>query len=149
MSAGRKHGNGLKRKHNASVKAVREKTKARIIENERRKREKENQNKERQLHLLNELLDQGGLAQTKEDLEKLRNEPNALQKLKIQLRFRKCYMNAKDIRLTGNFRTLFDRLCSHLDVEFDGDLFEPSRKDTEESSETESEEENKIDFETT
>ncbi|GFR74711.1 hypothetical protein ElyMa_000436500 [Elysia marginata] len=147
MSAGRKHGKGLKRKHDASVKAVREKTKARIIENERRKREKENQNKERQLHLLNELLDQGGLAQTKEDLEKLRNEPNALQKLKIQLRFRKYYMNAKNIRLTGNFRTLFDRLCSHLDVEFDEDFFEPSRKDAEESSE--SEEENMIDFETT
>ena len=127
MAAGRKHGKELKKKHDRAIKAVREKVKAKIAENERNKKEKENQDKERQAHLLNDILSQGGLCSTKEELEKLKNGPNALQNLKAQIRFRKYYKDAKELRLTGNFKTLYNSLCSHLGIDYD-EIPEPPRK---------------------
>ena len=127
MAAGRKHGKELKRKHDEAVKVVRERIKARIAENEEKRRIKENQDKERQSQLLTELLSQGGLISTKEDLDKLKHGPNALQNLKVQIRFRKYYMNAKQLRLTGNFNTLYNSLCSHLGIDSDEES-EPPRK---------------------
>lgn len=119
MASGRKHGKQIKRKHMAEVKKVREQIKVRILENERKKMEKDIQDRERQTDLLNDILSQGGLCQTKDDLDRLLQGPNALQNIKVQIRFRKYYMNAKDLRLTGNFRCLVTNLCNHLGIEYD------------------------------
>ena len=127
MASGRKHGKELKLKHAAAVKRVREKIKARILENERKKVDKDVQDKERQSALLNDILSQGGLCQTKADLDQLSRGPNALQNLKAQIRFRKFYMNAKELRITGNFNSLFNGLCNHLGLEYD-EVSEPARK---------------------
>ena len=131
MDSGRKHGKALKKKHAEDVKLVREQVKAIIVENQKRKKEKEIQDKQKQASLLNDLLSQGGLCNNKQELDKLLSQPNAFNNLKIQIRFRKYYMGESDLRLTGNFKTLYHRLCSHLKVEDyddDDDDFEPPTK---------------------
>ena len=106
------------------------------------------QNKERKSALLNDILNQGGLCQTKANLDRLIQEPNALQHMKAQIRCRKFCMNAKELRLTGNFKTLFSSLCNHLGLEYD-EVSEPVRKrrkvTTREKKDSDSDEMNKDD----
>ena len=140
MASGRKHGKILKEKNKAAVQMVNKKIKEKIIENERKKKEKEIQDKERHASLLNDIMHQGGLCQTKEDLDNLLSQPQPLQNLKSQVRFRKHYIGAKDLRLTGNFRMLYHSLCCHLGFESDIDSTQesPSKRRKIDVSENES-----------
>ena len=89
MASGRKFSKVLKRKHTDAVKDIRERKKIKLQENERRKNEKQIMEKEREVNLLTDLLNQGGLCTNKEDLKRLMAGPKALENLKVQIRFRK------------------------------------------------------------
>lgn len=114
MSSGRKQGKKLKDKHKEAKRQAKEELKAKLIENERLKKEKELQEIERRASLMTDVIAQGGICHTKEDLDLLMEKPQRMKNLKIQIRFHKYYLNAPDLKLTGNYQMLYAGLCNHL-----------------------------------
>ncbi|RUS91839.1 hypothetical protein EGW08_000410 [Elysia chlorotica] len=103
LESAKKNAKKLKLKNKAAVKAPRDAVKRKTELNERKKKEKEIDDKDRQAALLTYLLSQGGLCHTKEELDALMSGPQPLQRLKVEMRFRKYYMKASELRLTGKF----------------------------------------------
>ena len=128
IDSAKKNGKKLKQKHKAKVKETREAVKRKIEQIEHDKAEKELKDKDRQAALLTDLLDQGGLCHSKEDLDSLMAGRQSLQKLKVEMRFRKYYMNATDLRLTGKLSVLYANLCSHMGFDYDTEITQPPRK---------------------
>ncbi|KAK3770793.1 hypothetical protein RRG08_036395 [Elysia crispata] len=124
IDSAKKNGKKLKQKHKAKVKETREAVKRKIEQIKHDKAEKELKDKDRQAALLTDLLDQGGLCHSKEDLDNLMAGRQPLQK--VEMRFRKYYMNATDLRLTDKLSVLYANLCSHMG--FDPEITQPPRK---------------------
>ncbi|GFO35080.1 hypothetical protein PoB_006158500 [Plakobranchus ocellatus] len=114
LSSARKHRADWKNKSKLSEQTVKNIIKDRIIENNRKKKEKETQNAEKKVELFNTILSHGGVCTTKSDVDKLYRGPNASENLKAQLRYRKCILNEKDVKISGGKKQLYSRLLKQL-----------------------------------
>ena len=65
---------------------------------------------------LEAVLSHGGICDRKEDLDALLQQPNALDKLKDQIKFRKVVLG-ENISCTGSTQVLYEKLCRHLGFE--------------------------------
>lgn len=88
--------------------------KAKLEESKARKDEKDLKAKERELAAIDAIIDyHGTIVTNKEELDALFNGPNALNRLKDQIRFRSVVRKER-ILMTGNKLTLYNRLLNHL-----------------------------------
>ena len=57
--------------------------------------------KEKMLQMVDDILNEGGLCYTKEDVDKIMEDRKCLERLKVQIRYRKFVMNEKHLNVKG------------------------------------------------
>lgn len=103
----------LKAQSREREKEARNKIKAKLQENYRLKKQKELKAMENTNIISEAVISQGGLCETKEDIDKLISTPNALQNIKSQIKYRKVILG-ENINFVCSISALYFRLCEHL-----------------------------------
>ena len=110
LKEARLHGMKMQRKSREAEKDIRLKIRAKLEENLRLKNE-DVATKEKMLQMVDDILNEGGLCYTKEDVDKIMEDRKCLERLKAQIRYRKFVMNEN---VTGNASQLYRSLLSSL-----------------------------------
>ena len=114
IEKGVKFGPQFKSQNIDELKAIKKQILANMLENKRKKEEKEVKDKQKTLDILDSLLGSGHvLATSKEALDAIFNGPNALDNLKVQIRYRKEFLKEK-LTLKGRKEDLYNRLLSQI-----------------------------------
>ena len=114
LKEARLHGMKMQRKSREAEKDIRLKIRAKLEENLRLKNEKDVATKEKMLQMIDDIINEGGLCYTKEDVDKIMEDRKCLERLKAQIRYRKFVMNEKHLNVTGNATQLYRSLLSSL-----------------------------------
>ena len=109
-----KYGPVRGKKHQEERAAVKEKIKAKIRQNKSEKDKKEVKEKKKRLKVINAIIGEcSNLIETKQELDQVFHGPNAVEKLKDQIRFRSLFRGEK-ITLKGNKQMLNKQLLHHI-----------------------------------
>ena len=110
----RKYAPGWKKKSMERQRDVRAVIQARMEESKRRKEELELKKLRIRNDLINDMLFQGGLCTTKDDLNSLMEGSDVKSSLKTQIKYRKLVLGENILSSGGNISQLYVRLCKHL-----------------------------------
>ena len=108
-----KYGSEWRKKYQNERASVKQKIKAKIMQNKRERELKDIKMKERRLKALDAIIGELYVIDSKEELDQVYNGPNAVERLKDQIRFRSLVRGEK-ITLKGNKKMLYERLLRHI-----------------------------------
>ena len=113
LEAARKNCGKLQQKSKEYEAEERAKIKNKMKENKRKRDEKDIKEKQKRCDLLGIILSHGGLCKTKGELDLLVSSGN-VESLRDQIRFRNLFLEQKNLRVTGNFKELYDSLLDQI-----------------------------------
>ena len=117
LTVARRKGAELRRQSREKEKEVRKIVIERLKEKERLNKEKETKSKEKHLNILNDVISQGGLCTSKDDVDKLMADGgNRSENLKAQIRYRKLVLG-ESLKMSGTVNELYKTLLNCIGYE--------------------------------